>query len=158
VATWFFEILHTDWPAYNVLHKEDPDGPRGITGSAPELSEYFGRLITERRESANPPDDLITGMIQADLDGERMSDDRVRALMVNFLSAGLSTTNLIGNLVHRLLSDESFQARLRGDRDLIPVAIEESLRVESPVLFLFRTAAEDTTVGGEVIQAGERVA
>ncbi len=158
VAAWFFEILHTDWPAYNVLRKDDPDSPRGITGSAPELSAYFGRLITERRESASPPDDLITGMIQADLDGERMSDDRVRALCVNFLSAGLSTTNLIGNLIFRLLSDDGFQQALRADRELIPKAIEESLRVESPVLFLFRTAVEDVELSGGEIKAGERVA
>jgi cytochrome P450 len=158
VAAWFFEILHTDWPAYNVLHRDQPDSPRGITGSAPELSAYLGEQITRRREAATPPDDLLTGLIQADLDGERCSDDRVRALAVNFLSAGLSTTNLIGNLFYRLLSDDGFQQTLRADRELIPKAIEESLRVESPVLFLFRTTAEDTEVGGEVIQAGERVA
>jgi cytochrome P450 len=158
VAEWFFALLHTDWPAFNVLHKEQPDGPRGITGSAPELSAYLGEQIRARRQAAEPPDDLLTGLIRADLDGERMSDDRVRALAVNFFSAGLSTTNLIGNLVHRLLTDEAFDRTMRADRSLIPVAVEESLRVESPVLFLFRTAAEDTRVGDEVIHEGERVA
>jgi cytochrome P450 len=158
LAAWFFELLHTDWPAFNVLHKDDPDGPRGITGSAPELSAYLGEQITIRRQAAEPPDDLLTGLIRAEVDGERMSDDRVRALSVNFLSAGLSNTNLIGNLMYRLLTDPDFDRALRDDRDLVPVAVEESLRVESPVLFLFRTAAEDVEMGGETIRDGERVA
>jgi cytochrome P450 len=157
VSRWFFEILHTDWPAYNVRDREDPDSGVGIAGSAPELAAYLDARIQERLDAASPPDDLLTGMLTAELDGERMSPTRVRALAVNFMSAGLSNTNLISNLVLRILRDPELEARLRAEPDLIPVAVEESLRLEPPVLFLFRTCKDDTTLGDEPVGAGERV-
>jgi cytochrome P450 len=86
-----------------------------------------------------------------------MSNARIRSLVVNFLSAGLSTTNLISNVLFRLITSPEFDALVREDQDLIPAAIEESLRFEPPVLFLFRTVKEATTISGQAVDAGDRV-
>jgi cytochrome P450 len=68
-----------------------------------------------------------------------------------------STTYMLGNLLYRFVSDPGFAATLRADRGLIPEAVEESLRLEPPVLFLFRTAKDDATIGETPVHAGERV-
>jgi cytochrome P450 len=86
-----------------------------------------------------------------------LSDVQVRTLAANCLLASQSTANLVGNLLHRFASDAEFERRLRADRALVPAAVEESLRFEPPVLFLFRTARADTELAGEKIAAGERV-
>src|SRR5581483_5213170 len=64
---------------------------------------------------------------------------------------------MLGNLLYRLVSDAGFDGAIRGDRSLIPEAVEESLRLEPPVLFLFRTAKEDTEIGGTPVHRGERI-
>jgi cytochrome P450 len=90
--------------------------------------------------------------------GFRLSDVFVRTLAVNTLAGSLSTTYLLGNLMYRFVTEpQSFTHVLRADPAKIPVAVEESLRVEPPVLFLFRTATSATTVGGCPVAAGERL-
>jgi cytochrome P450 len=64
---------------------------------------------------------------------------------------------LLGNLMYRLISSKEFSDELRSDRSLIPIAIEESLRLEPPVLFLFRTAQEEISLSGVTIKPGDRV-
>jgi len=158
IAPMLFALLHTDWPAYGVLDRTKPDEGVGIAGSAPELAAYFDAMIARRRNGEITGDDLTSQMLTAEVDGERLSDDRVRSLMVNFLTAGLSTTNLIGNTLYRLMTTESLDGALRASPDMIPAFIEESLRFEPPVLFLFRTATTDVTLADVTVGEGERVA
>lgn len=153
-----FDLLHTDWPAYGVFDNTKPDERIGIEGSAPELAAHLDGMIADRRSGAVETDDLISQMIEAEVDGERLSDERIRSLAVNFLTAGLSTTNLIGNMIYRLMTDESLDATLRESPELIPAAIEESLRFDPPVLFLFRTAKEETELAGVTLDKGDRIA
>jgi cytochrome P450 len=93
-----------------------------------------------------------------EVDGERLGDMRIISLACNFLAAGLSTTNLISNLVYRLLTDADFHAALAADGELIPKAVEESLRFEPPVLFLFRTVVDDADIAGVHVSPGDRIA
>jgi cytochrome P450 len=86
-----------------------------------------------------------------------MSRAQVRTLAVNLLSGSSSTTSLLDNLFYRDLVDDDFDARLRADRSVIPRAVEESLRLEPPVLFLFRTNLSDTALSGSPVYAGERI-
>jgi cytochrome P450 len=81
----------------------------------------------------------------------------VRTLTVNILAGSLSASYMLGNLLYRLLSNADFDAALRDDRARIPAAIEESLRLEAPVAFLFRTAREDAVLGGCPVARGEHV-
>jgi cytochrome P450 len=152
VAAWGFELLHSTWPETNRTERGV-----GLGGAFPELAAFLDAQIALRRARADPPDDLIARMTRAEAGGRRLSDLQIRTLCANVLLASLSTTNLIGNLLHRFLRDAGFERALRADRELLPCAVEESLRFEPPVLFLFRTARRDVALAGETIRAGERV-
>jgi cytochrome P450 len=157
LSAQFFALLHTDWPAYGVKDKEHPDVGKDIAGSAPELAAYFDKMIDERRSGKVKTDDLVSQMVDADIEGAKLSTERIRSLAINFLSAGLSTTNLISNLYYRLITDADFDATLRRDPDLIPVAVDESLRFEPPVLFLFRSATQEAQIADTTVKPGDRL-
>lgn len=148
------EMLHSTWPQMNATE----DGV-GVGGAFPELAEIFDTAIAEHRAAGDAaPDDLLTRMIRAEADGQRLSDLHIRTLSVNTVAGSLSLTYMLGNLLHRFITDEDgFTAKLRADRDLIPMAVEESLRYEPPVLFLFRTAKEDVEFSGCPVHKGERI-
>ena len=98
-------------------------------------------------------------MVQAkDADGSGLSDIHIRTLAVNTIAGSLSATYLLGNLLYRLVTERAeFTEVLRSRPDLIPMAVEESLRYEPPVLFLFRTAKDDVEIAGCPVHKGERV-
>jgi len=148
------ELLHSTWPQMNATE----DGV-GIAGSFPELAAIIDDSIAAHRAMGDDaPDDLLTRMIRAEADGQKLGDVHIRTLSVNSVAGSLSLTYMLGNLLHRLITDEEgFTSRLRADRDLIPMAVEESLRYEPPVLFLFRTAKNDVEIGGCPVHAGERI-
>jgi cytochrome P450 len=152
IGRWGFELLHSTWPETNQTSRGV-----GLAGAFPEFTAFLDEQIALRRRSASPPDDLLTRMIAAADVGTVLSDVQVRTLSANCLLASQSTANLVGNLLHRFASDAAFEHALRADRALVPAAVEESLRFEPPVLFLFRTARHDTELAGEKIRAGERV-
>jgi cytochrome P450 len=153
VGRWGFELLHSTWPATNRTERGE-----GLGGAFPELAGFLDEQIDWRRSHANPPDDLITRMIHAtDSMGRPLSSLQIRTLCANCLLASQSTANLIGNLMHRFVSEPALERKLRAERKWIPAAVEESLRFDAPVLFLFRTAKVDTELAGEKIVAGERI-
>jgi cytochrome P450 len=152
VARWCQELLHSTWPETNATERGV-----GLGGAFPEFAEIIDAQIRMRREAPDPPDDLLTRMVTTEVEGDRRSDLHIRTLAVNTLAGSLSTTYMLGNLLLRFVSDPEFSATLHADRAIIPEAVEESLRLEPPVLFLFRTAKEDTTIGDAPVHAGERV-
>lgn len=153
VGRWGFELVHSSWPEKNATERGV-----GLAGAFPEFTAFVDAQITERRARAVPGDDLISLMTAARFeDGRRLSDLQIRTLAANVLLASLSTSNLIGNLLHRFVSDAGCERALRADPRLIPNAVEESLRFEPPAMFLFRTAINDVTIEGETIRTGERV-
>jgi cytochrome P450 len=152
---WCNELLHSDWPQMNATERGE-----GIGGAFPELAGAIDAAIAEHRALGDAaPDDLLTRMITFEAgDGSKLTDLHVRTLSVNSIAGSLSLTYMLGNLLYRYLSDEEdFTSVLRADPSLIPLAVEESLRYEPPVLFLFRTAKDDIEVGGCPIRKGERV-
>ncbi len=154
VMEWCNELLHSPWPATGRTERGE-----GIAGAFPELAACIDGLIQERIEAGSgAPRDLLKTMVEArDEDGWQIGSHHVRTLVVNILAGSLSASYLLGNLLYRLLSDASFDARLRRESERIPAAVEESLRLEAPVTFLFRTAREDLELGGCPIQRGEHV-
>ncbi len=157
LAERLFALLHTDWPAYGLKDRTHPGEAVDLEGSAPELTTYFDQMIDARRNGDVVADDLIAQLVATQVDGEWLTNRRIRSLAINFLTAGLSTTNLISNLLYRLMTSEDFDRTLRTDREVIPAAVEESLRFEPPVLFLFRTVKEDTEIADRLLPEGERV-
>ena len=157
LAERLFSLLHTDWPAYGLKDRTRPGEAVDLSGSAPELTAYFDQMIDARRSGEVVADDLIAQLVTTQVDGEYLTNQRIHSLAINFLTAGLSTTNLISNLLYRLMTSEDFDATVRNDREVIPAAVEESLRFEPPVLFLFRTVKEETEIADRVLPPGERV-
>ncbi len=91
-------------------------------------------------------------------DGHFLTDTEIVTQVRFLLMAGNeTTTNLISNLCYELVRVPERYQRLRADRDLMPIAIEESLRHDSPVQLMFRTAKSDTELSECPIKAGERV-
>jgi cytochrome P450 len=120
-----------------------------------EMSDYFDRLVEVRR--AQPEDDLLSALIAAEDAGDRLSHEELIANVILLFAAGFeTTTNLIGNGVVALCSHPAELARLRADRSLLPSAVEEILRFESPVQVDGRMALVDTTLpDGSAVAAGE---
>jgi cytochrome P450 len=120
------------------------------------FEEYFRWVIEDRR--AHPREDLISALVQAEEEQGVLSADEVLAFAALLLVAGNeTTTNLIGNLVLALLRNPDQLALLREDPSLVPGAVEEALRYDSPVQILFRIAREDVELGGQHIARGAMV-
>ncbi len=154
VMGWCNDLLHSSWPTTG-----ETENGQGIEACFPELAGCLDRLIRERAEQGgDAPDDLLSLMVRAKADdGWSIGAHHTRTLVVNILAGSLSASYMLGNLLHRLLTDEGFGAVLREDAGLIPKAVEESLRLEAPVTFLMRTAREDGELGGVPIRAGEHI-
>ncbi|MFQ5697041.1 MAG: cytochrome P450 [Myxococcota bacterium] len=97
-----------------------------------EMSDYFTTLAAERR--ATPRDDLLTGLVRAELEGSRLSFPELLQMLILLLVAGNeTTTTLIGNATLELLAHPEALAKLRVDPGLLPTAIDEVLRFASPI-------------------------
>jgi cytochrome P450 len=121
-----------------------------------EVKEYMSVILAERRRA--PREDLISELAQAELDGERLSDEEIFSFLRLLLPAGVETTyRATGNMLFSLLSNSDQLEAVRSDRELIPQAIEESLRLETPLLNITRLATKDAEVGGALIPAGSTV-
>jgi len=124
----------------------------------PDFANYLGGHITARRDSANPPDDVITRFTRAALEGEPMSVRAIQTQMIFFVVAGNGTTrDLIGNLLVYMTRDPALFRRLDQDRAAIPAVIEEVLRIDSPVQMLARNCVAPITLDGVAIAPGQRV-
>jgi cytochrome P450 len=123
-----------------------------ITASR-EIQDYLAGILAARR--AEPKDDVISDLVQAELDGERLTDDEIYSFVRLLLPAGVETTyRSTGNLLFSLLSRPDQLDAVRSDRSLIPQAIEEALRFETPLLNFTRVAVCDTELSGVPIPAG----
>jgi len=120
------------------------------------LKEYLAPVVAERR--AQPEDDLISELIAAEVDGERLSDDDIFGFLLLLLPAGAETTfRLLGNILHALLSHPAQLDEVRADRSQLHWALEETLRWEPPLLATARLATRAVTVSGVEIPAKARV-
>jgi len=121
-----------------------------------EVRDYFAPIVDARRRE--PSDDLISDLVQAELDGEHLPDDIIHGFIRLLIPAGASTTyRLLGSMSLALLSDPAQLDEVRKDRSLLARAVEESLRWEAPVQFAAREATSTTTLEGVEIPAGSAV-
>jgi cytochrome P450 len=120
------------------------------------LAGYFDALFEERRRQ--PQDDLVSGLVAAEEEGDRLSADELRAITVLLFIAGHETTmNLIGNGTYALLQHPDQLALVRDDLEMARSAIEELLRYDGPVHVTARVPTEDIDIGGTPIAAGDRM-
>jgi cholest-4-en-3-one 26-monooxygenase len=149
-----------DW-TNNMVGFDDPEYAGGAPEvgriAAAELFMYANELAEERER--NPKDDLVSVLMQAEVDGERLSRADFSSFFMLLLVAGNETTrNLISGGMLALIEHPEERARLLADRSLLPSAIEEMLRWVSPVNVFRRTATRDTEIRGQKIREGEKVA
>jgi cytochrome P450 len=136
-----------------VVSNASSDGDGYDSSAAREMGAYFMNMIEQRRRQ--PGDDLISGLLAAEIDGQRLTLPELLGFGTLLLVAGNeTTTNLIGNAVLAFAEHPEVWARLREQPDLLPQAIEEVLRYRSPVQSMYRVATDDTLAGGQVIPAG----
>jgi cytochrome P450 len=122
-----------------------------------EFLAYLHELFARRR--AEPGDDLVSGLVQAEEHGDALSEDELSSMAILLIVAGHETTvSLVASSVLTLLTHPAELDRIRDDPDALPNAIEELLRFESPVeRSLTRWAATDVELGGHTIRRGEFV-
>ncbi|MFI6294965.1 cytochrome P450 [Nonomuraea sp. NPDC050790] len=117
-----------------------------------EMTDYLAGHAAERR--ARPRADLLTKLVEAEVDGERLPDEQVVNFGIILLLAGhITTTMLLGNTVLCLDAFPERQAEVRADRALVPEVIEESLRYFTPFAALGRSTTRETELGGMTIPA-----
>jgi cytochrome P450 len=126
--------------------------------AADEFVTYLRGLAAERRES--PGDDLVSHLVSVrDADGDRLTEDELVTTCILLLNAGHeATVNVTGNGTLALLRNPDQLQRLRDDRSLLPAAIEELMRFDSPLQLFERTATEDVEIGGITVAAGQKIA
>ncbi|MET9524220.1 cytochrome P450 [Streptomyces coeruleorubidus] len=121
-----------------------------------KLSDYLREHVEDRKR--NPREDLITKLVQAEVDGEHLTDNEVVNFSNVLLIAGhITTTMLLGNSILCLDTHPDWFARVREDRSMIPAAIEEALRYYSPFAGTARATTTEVELGGERIPADSLV-
>ncbi|WP_353855559.1 cytochrome P450 [Bacillus sp. Bos-x628] len=119
-----------------------------------ELSDYFLHLIQKRTEA--PANDLISLLIQAEIDGEQLTENELLGFCILLLVAGNeTTTNLITNTVRLLTEQPDIVEAVREDSSLIPQLTEETLRYYPPVQAIGRIATQNVEIAGQQIQKGD---
>jgi cytochrome P450 len=117
------------------------------------MTAYFDDLVAAR--AARPEDDLISAMLDVSAGGDELTREEIVSTAILLFGAGFeTTTNLIGNGLLALLRNPDQLERLRTDPGLLPGAVEEVLRYESPVQLNARTALEDADVLGQPVEEG----
>ena len=151
-ARWSDEVVQGTWPATNRNERGV-----GLPGAHPEFANYVDALIAARR--AEPQDDFVTRLLQSEVDGRVLTDVEARTqLIFLFISGNETTRHLIANLLWTITNDRAIFDRLRAEPELIPAAVEESLRHDPPIRFLLRNCMEDRDLHGEHLCLGDKVA
>jgi cytochrome P450 len=126
--------------------------------AAQGLTEYFRGLVEDRHRHPRQGD-LLSALISAEEQGDRLTEDELLATCVLLFFAGHETTvNLIGNGMLALLRHPEERRRLQADPGLIQSAIEELLRFDGPVQRTSRVLTAEVEVGGKILPPGSRVA
>jgi cytochrome P450 len=126
--------------------------------AAAEFVAYLRELAGERRQ--NPGEDLLSHLVSVrDAEGDKLTEDELVTTCILLLNAGHeATVNVSGNGLLALLRHPDQLQRLRADRSLLPTAIEELMRFDSPLQLFERTATEDVEIGGITVPRGQKIA
>src|SRR5256714_5174007 len=136
--------------------QHNPDRASQTLKCVEEMTEYFREAI--KRTKAEPREGLINSFLDAEIDGDRLTEEEIIAnCIVTMVGGQETTTNLIGNGVLSLLRNPDQLQKLREDVSLVPSAVEELLRYESPSQQTARICPEDTELGGKSIRKGQAV-
>jgi cholest-4-en-3-one 26-monooxygenase len=150
VFDWSNRLIGSEDPEYAVTAED-------AMGAAAEMFAYANDLATEKR--ANPGDDIVSTLLTAEVEGERLTDVEFDVFFELLAVAGNETTrNLISHGMLALIEHPDQHQLLLDDPSLLPGAVDEMLRYASPVMYMRRTAQHDVTLRGQTIHAGDKVA
>jgi cytochrome P450 len=136
--------------------QHNPERAPQVLRSLGEMTAYFQAAVAQQR--VHPREGLIGALLTAEVDGDRLSEEEVVAnTIVTMVGGQETTTNLIGNGILTLLRHPEELERLREDLSLLPPAVEELLRYESPSQHTARLAPEDVVLGGKLISKRQAV-
>src|SRR5438067_7562736 len=136
--------------------QHNPDRASRTLKCVEEMTGYFREAI--RQQESHPSEGLINSFMTAEIDGDCLTEEEIIAnCIVTMVGGQETTTNLIGNGVLSLIKNPDETQRLRDDLSLIPSAVEELLRYESPSQQTARICPEDTELGGKSIRKGQAV-
>lgn len=144
--------------ADTVLHREEgnPAVPPAAMEATRNLLVYYGQLLGERKRQRG--NDLVSALLDTDIDGERLEDKEIIAFLFLMVIAGNeTTTKLLGNAVYWLWRNPDQRAVLRQQPQLVPQWVEETLRYDNSTQMLARTLTRDTTLHGRQLHAGDRL-
>jgi cholest-4-en-3-one 26-monooxygenase len=149
IFKWSNDMMGMDDPEYG-------NSLQGAQAAAFQMFDYMGTLAAERR--LEPKEDLVSVLVEAEMDGERLTEMEYRMFVVLLSVAGNETTrNAISGGLLALIEHPEQRERLIRDPSLIPCAVEEILRWVTPVMHFRRTATEDVELHGKQIRAGDKV-
>jgi cytochrome P450 len=136
--------------------QHNPGRAAKVLRSLEDMTAYFHEAV--RRQATHPTEGLVNALTMAEVDGDRLTESEVVAnVIVTMVGGQETTTNLIGNGLLTLLRHSDELERLRGDLSLIPPAVEELLRYESPSQHTARLAPADVELGGKQIRHHQAV-
>ena len=141
-----------------LVHREEGvyDVPRSGMEAAMVLAKYFGEMIAERR--AQPRDDLTSALLEAEMEGDRLTDGDVMAVLFLMIVAGNETTaKLLANAMYWASENPSEQTRAFSDGGWTEAWIEETLRYDGSSQATARTLTSDVELHGEVLRRGDKV-
>ncbi len=141
-------------------HERMASNQEMVAAFTDRLVEHTARLASRPPEGdVEDAEDLISALLRAAVDGERLTPEEIVRFCVTLVVAGSETTTyLIGNLLHALAREPAVARRVREDRSLVGTFIEETMRVDGPPQRLFRIATRDVEIGGSTIREGDWVA
>ncbi|MEA2347509.1 MAG: hypothetical protein QOG62_1296 [Thermoleophilaceae bacterium] len=133
--------------------REQWDDTEAVLG---EIIEYCHAQIAERR--ANPTEDLVSALMNAEVDGEKLDDYEIAVFFILLMSAGNDSTRATySGIMKSILEDDGTRQRLIDDPELIPAAVEEGLRCYPAFAFMARAATKDVELQGQQIKEGDRL-
>jgi len=144
--------------ADTVMHRVDgvADVPPPAVEAAVELAGYYATMLTERRRRRS--DDLASALLDAEIDGERLTDTEIIGFLFLMVVAGNeTTTKLLGNALYWAWRNPAELSTVLADPALVPAWIEETLRYDTSSQIIVRTAATDLDYHGRTVPAGARV-
>jgi hypothetical protein len=148
LRTWADLVVHRDEGVQGM--------PPAATEAALRMLQYFTVMLADRK--ARPRDDLTGALLQAELDGDRLSDREIIGFLFLMIVAGNeTTTKLLGNALYWLSRNPEARRRVEADPARIPHWIEETLRYDNSTQALARILARDVELHGEKLRAGEKV-
>ena len=156
VARMAKDLMESEFPLRNRT-----DRGEGFVNAFPDFAGYIDEQIDAREHAlavGEPGTDVVSRLVALEIDGVRLSRTQARALTRNLITGGLTTTSqLLGNVLHQILTVPGLDAAARADDAVLARAIEESLRVSPPILFVARGCVRDTSVADVPLEPGTRV-